>query len=204
MMSAKGLSTALMAGLLFSSFYGRPADSIPQKPIPYLVKPSYLEGMLPPLKGNHISKNFIIDSLTAEVKLLKEQNDSLLLMFNNQFGNVRKLEKEIEQAGEVNKNMEKELDVVRNDNLKSTHTGRILIIFNIIAGIILLVTMIWIINRKKGDFTTSSNAEAKSIPKPVSDLMERKMERIEKLGKLRDKGLLTDDEFLLQKKQILG
>ncbi|MBK7886762.1 MAG: SHOCT domain-containing protein [Bacteroidetes bacterium] len=30
------------------------------------------------------------------------------------------------------------------------------------------------------------------------------MDRIQKLGNLRDKGLLTDDEFNLQKRQILG
>jgi hypothetical protein len=38
----------------------------------------------------------------------------------------------------------------------------------------------------------------------TEDNFEHKLDRIQKLGNLRDKGLLTDDEFNLQKQQILG
>jgi hypothetical protein len=59
--------------------------------------------------------------------------------------------------------------------------------------------------RKKGDDAEPTPAPAGNSRKSVvEENFEHKLERIQKLGNLRDKGLLTDEEFNLQKKQILG
>jgi hypothetical protein len=36
------------------------------------------------------------------------------------------------------------------------------------------------------------------------DPLEQKMDKIEKLGRLRERGLLTDEEFIAQKEKILN
>ena len=50
-------------------------------------------------------------------------------------------------------------------------------------------------------FTTTSKLKVKS---GKDENFDYKLDRIQKLGSLRDKGLLTDEEFNLQKSQILG
>ena len=202
-MSAKVSNTALITGLVLFSFSGISQDTLRKKPVNFIVKPTYLPGMLPDAKSSFpTSKNFIIDSLSSQVGLMNRQNDSLLFLLNDEVTRVRSLEKELASAREANQNLEKELDLMRGDQLQTTHKSSILLIFNVIVAIILLIALIWIFNKRKVD--ESPRQQERTTPKVTADPMERKMERIEKLGKLRDKGLLTDEEFLSQKKQILG
>jgi hypothetical protein len=45
---------------------------------------------------------------------------------------------------------------------------------------------------------------SEGILQTTNDSLDNKLEQIEKLAKLREKGYLTDEEFMVQKKQILG
>ena len=45
---------------------------------------------------------------------------------------------------------------------------------------------------------------SEGILSSTNDSLDSKLEQLEKLARLREKGFLTDDEFALQKKQILG
>jgi hypothetical protein len=153
-----------------------------------------------PLKNRYFLR-LEIDSLSQSIETFKVTNDSLVELIRDQEAKGDELKRINKQLSETNENLTLELEKTKGDQLQTSHTSSILLIFNIIAGIILLVTLIWIYNRKKPD-----ENEEEVIPRVHNnrDHVEAKIDRIEKLGKLRDKGLLTEEEFLSQKRQILG
>ena len=53
--------------------------------------------------------------------------------------------------------------------------------------------------REDDEVSSKSNVKVSK-----DESFDHKLDRIQKLGSLRDKGLLTDEEFNLQKSQILG
>jgi hypothetical protein len=166
-----------------------------------VVKPALLPHMQPQQKTRSVAHN---DTLTIESNDLRSQNDSLLMLINDELANSRALEQQNKQLTETNRNLKNELEAVRNDQLQTSHTSSVLLIFNILAGIILLVSLLWIFTRKRGSPAASDEVPFTGVLRKVPDHVDTRMERIEKLGKLRDKGLLTEEEFQLQKKQILG
>ncbi len=167
-----------------------------------------------PIYGNYERPSYP-DRYSARVAYF----DSL----NNALGNAKRTADSLEnlnitQQGrldsihEANANMEKELSELKKDltgekgaNLQSSHTNSVLFIFNVIIGIILLIALIWMFGRKKSESSRSSaSASSHYSNNNGSEGYDHKLERIEKLGNLRDKGLLTEDEFNFQKKQILS
>lgn len=53
-------------------------------------------------------------------------------------------------------------------------------------------------------FVNGYSGNGSNTAYPAVSPLDHRLERIEKLGNLRDKGLLTEEEFSLQKKQILA
>lgn len=51
---------------------------------------------------------------------------------------------------------------------------------------------------------TKVKISSEGIVTPPNDKVDLKLEQIEKLARLREKGYLTDEEFAFQKRQILG
>ncbi len=194
-----------IAGLILFSAKVEAQDTNRSKPVQYVVKPAYLNNMTPASGARYAgSKNYLMDSLSNEILFQKSQIDSLLLLLNNELSRSQALDNKVAKLSETNENLNNELELTRGDQLKTSHTSTILLIFNILAGIILLVALVWIFNRKKDDPAIAMESEIKTTSRLPVDQLDKKMDRIEKLGKLRDKGLLTDEEFHLQKKQILG
>jgi hypothetical protein len=167
-----------------------------------VVRPAYLPGMINAKQKANVRN---ADSLALELAALKSKNDSLSALLQVSLEEQRNAADALQKAGDNISNLQAELKESKGDQLQTSHTSSILLIFNIIAGIILLVTLFWMYARKK---TSSSEDEEPVMPRSMNgigkDQLETRMERIEKLGKLRDKGLLTEEEFQLQKKQILG
>ncbi len=140
----------------------------------------------------------LIDSLTNQVdQLINEKQRSQ--------DKIRKLEeinrtKEIElkrlktETIKLKRNLEKSID----ENLQLTHTSYVLFIFNILLAVILLIALLWMYMRKK-EATTKNIKTQKVIGNN-----DTKIDLIQKLGSLRDKGLLTDEEFNFQKRQLIG
>ena len=194
-----------VSGLILFSYGFRSQDSLKGQ-FNYKVKPAFLNTMLTHTENRLPgSRSYLIDSLSIENLLLKEQNDSLLLLINNEIGRSQEIEQETAKLKETSENLNKELELTRGSQLQTSHTSSILLIFNVLAGIILLVALVWIFYRKKTDHATAGQtAETINKPRIITDHLDKKMERIEKLGKLRDKGLLTEEEFQFQKKQILS
>ncbi len=154
------------------------------------------------------TRNLLIDSLNTMVLQLKLRQDSLLDLLRSQRESINAAEAERARLSQENKNLQAELDGAMGDNRQSNHTNSILFIFNIIVGVILLIALVWMFLKKKSDPGERVKRTGSYAPSIVhnngSEQFDKELERIEKLGSLREKGLLTDDEFNLQKKQILG
>lgn len=150
-------------------------------------------------------RGMIIDSLISTLDIIRIQQDSMRRLLRQQTTKMEELTAENFKIKEENTNLKSELEDARGDNLQSSHTNSVLFIFNVAVGIFLLIALIWMFMRKKGDDRSESGGGNTSPRKKVvEENFENKLERIQKLGNLRDKGLLTDEEFNLQKKQILG
>ncbi len=106
---------------------------------------------------------------------------------------------------------------VINRNRKLDQSNRILIIFNSVVGILLLTTLIWFlrnIGRKKTSkpktvipFEATSTTVLNQAPATQNNNhlhFENKLQQLERLGKLKEKGVLNDEEFNFQKQQILS
>lgn len=57
--------------------------------------------------------------------------------------------------------------------------------------------------RQANRWSAQAEEEAASAPAPASDVNDQ-MAQLEQLGKLRDQGILTPEEFAAKKQQILG
>jgi hypothetical protein len=175
-------------------------DSLRRPPV--IVKPAYLKEM----QANRAKKTRPADTLQQELIQLRLQNDSLLGLINDELVRSRTVEQQNALLDEEIKKLESELNAAKGEQLQTSHTSSVLLVFNILAGIILLVALVWIFTRRKGGSESVPDTAIRTINNiPASaDPVETRLERIEKLGRLRDKGLLTEDEFQMQKKQLLG
>lgn len=154
-------------------------------------------------------KSALIDSLQNSLMQFSLRSDSLLNTTQQQEALITSLKQQLRQLAEENKNIGNELENANGDKLQSSHTNSILYIFNVLLAIILLIALVWMLGKKKikesekplvnGYSGNGSNTAYNSLPS-----VDHRLERIEKLGNLRDKGLLTEEEFSLQKQQILA
>ncbi|MEP7265661.1 MAG: SHOCT domain-containing protein [Bacteroidota bacterium] len=145
----------------------------------------------------------LTDSLAQEITALRNQNDSLLLLLNDEMSKANLLDTELKDKTEANENLKSELVLSKGNQLQTSHTSSILLIFNVIVAVILLIAIFWFYMRRKNPGSDEEETEVRTVSAAVKDNVETRMDRIEKLGRLRDKGLLTEEEFQLQKKQIL-
>lgn len=147
----------------------------------------------------------LIDSLNNYISQLSIRQDSLQRVLRKQGEAIDETSRKAAQVEEENRRLKSRLEEARGDNLQSSHTNSILFIFNVGVGIFLLIALIWMFMRRRND-----EEGEEQPPHPTKrkingeENFDFKLDRIQKLGSLREKGLLTDDEFNIQKKQILG
>lgn len=150
-------------------------------------------------RGVYFSRTrMFIDSLSMELESSIKARESLNSQNEKLKEKLEALELERNQLLEDKSKLSSDLEEALGDNLQSSHTNSILFIFNIIVGILLLVAIIWMFLRKKSDVNRFKSNDS------ISEESDSRFARIEKLGNLRDKGLLTEEEFIFQKRQILG
>lgn len=159
----------------------------------------------------------------SQLKKAQSEIDSLALVILSQQTQITALNKKIESRDAtiagldtlVNKQkaeiaeLTKELETYRGHNLKLDQSNRILIIFNSIVGFLLLVTLVWFVRnlgKKKSKNNSSGVAQGVNNAASPSGIrnVESKLEQLERLSKLREKGILTEEEFNFQKQQVLG
>ncbi len=148
----------------------------------------------------------IIDSLTAGMEKMQFREDSILRILRQQEEKISSSTAEITSLRDENGKLKARLEDAQGDQLQSSHTNSILFIFNVGVAIFLLIALLWMFLRRKNEEEGTSPAlpRRKAARSGEEENFDHKLERIQKLGSLRDKGLLTEDEFNVQKKQILG
>jgi hypothetical protein len=152
-------------------------------------------------------RSVLIDSLASFVDYILLQQDSLKQIMRSQKERLDSSVASLEAASAENVKLKESLKDAQGDTLQSNHANSILFIFNVIVGIFLLIALLWMFTKKRGDGDDRNvdDATNQKNSRPGQDEnFEYKLDRIQKLGSLRDKGLLTDEEFNLQKSQILG
>ena len=148
----------------------------------------------------------LIDSLSSFVDYILVQQDSLKQIMQSQKERMDSSISALQEVSAENATLQESLKDAQGDTLQSNHTNSILFIFNLGVGIFLLIALLWMFMKKKSDGEREDDeVSSKSNVKVSKDeSFDHKLDRIQKLGSLRDKGLLTDEEFNLQKSQILG
>jgi chromosome segregation ATPase len=151
-----------------------------------------------------------IDSLNY---VIAEYDSSLTeseLTIINKDLSIKELDNDIEQLEGEKKNLKEELDGFYSDNLHLNQSNRILIAFNILVGVLLLVTLVFFLRRmgknKISPPDTKPETDIKAPGKVASNVhmsFEDKLTQLEKLGMLKEKGVLTDEEFNIQKRSLL-
>lgn len=157
-----------------------------------------------------------IDSLHTVIETSRAANEKLSAINNEKESIIGDKDDQIAKLKSVNDDLTRRLSSYKGENLKLDQSNRILIIFNTIVGILLLSTLVWFlrnISRRKASekIKTGSQADVATadinpsgFAKTGNQYFESKLEQLEKLGKLKEKGILNDDEFNKQKQQVLG
>ncbi len=150
----------------------------------------------------------IIDTLSARLDRVSVARDTLLHAARRNDEASARMKEEVARLRTENKTFKDQLEEARGDNLQSAHTNSVLFIFNLVVGLFLLLALLWLFVRRKSDGVNIPAVKKvqvqEEVKAPLEVQFDHKLDRIQKLGGLRDKGLLTDEEFIVQKKQILG
>lgn len=158
----------------------------------------------------------IIDSLNVAVSRLEDEKSSMQEASDKLIARINELEMEVEQLRSDKGELSQQLDGFYSDNLHLNQSNRILIAFNFLVGILLLVSLIFFLRRlgRNKQAGAGSSSEEAQIPQntvnPVRQgaanvhvSFEDKLQQLERLGSLKEKGVLTDEEFNIQKRTIL-
>ena len=151
----------------------------------------------------------IIDSLeliNLQLSFQKNRYDSL---YQAEKFTSAELRDQVIKLDDYRKNLESNATYIKNENLKLNQSNRILIVFNSFVAVLLLVTLIFFLRRMRkkpaGLLPTSPEGIiAGNKSQNISVSFEDKLQQLERLGQLREKGLLSEEEFLAQKQSILS
>lgn len=192
------------------------------------VKPKYTTTMVPQPKKNiekpksvpsvSIKKsNLEIDSLQTVIDQYKTDYTAALRLTKSKDSLLTEMDQKILQLQNSNNDYARKLSSYKGENLKLDQSNRILIIFNSIVGVLLLSTLVWFLRniaKKKPanntpvtpsyEMTSTAEQATLAAAKTNHQYFENKLEQLEKLGKLKERGILTDEEFNKQKQQVLG
>jgi competence protein ComGC len=148
----------------------------------------------------YMSRRILMDSLFALQLRSSRTEETYRTLLNDGKIKIEQLEQQQRAQVEEIKKLTSELEVAKGDSLQSSHTSSVLFIFNIVVAIILLIALLWMFSNKK-----KIEKSPRTINSTIStESLEYRLDRIEKLGSLKEKGLLTEEEFSVQKKQILA
>lgn len=121
------------------------------------------------------------------------------------------LRDQILKLDDYRKKLESNNQNFKGENLKLNQSNRILIIFNSLVAVLLVITLVFFLKRlsRKKANTESESVQATIGIEPSTAStrfasFEDRLMQLERLGKLREKGLLSEAEFVAEKQKILG
>lgn len=145
------------------------------------------------------------DSLSTAVESFKSDYDKLKNENTARQSQLAEADTKIEkQAADINKLL-KAIESYKTIIKETEQQNLILIIFNGAVGFFLVVTLIWLLRKPSKKRTkpangTSAPLKAKTF---LAETHNHYLEQLERLGKLKEQGILTDEEFSSQKQFII-
>jgi hypothetical protein len=119
------------------------------------------------------------------------------------------LRDQILKLQEIKTKVEKNNESFVDENLKLNQSNRILIVFNALVAVLLIISLVFFlkkINRKKTEMNDTDDVSINSEPLANTKFasLEDRLIQLERLGKLREKGFLSEAEFITEKQKVLG
>jgi len=150
----------------------------------------------------------LIDSLQLILARQLEITDSITALHSAEKLATADLRNQLIQLDDYRKKLEDNISSFRGENLKLNQSNRILIVFNSLVAILLITSLIFFlrkIGRKKNPSTEVVPQGSLKKVEPVKFTnFEDKLQQLERLGKLKEKSLLSEEEFIVEKQRILG
>ena len=154
------------------------------------------------------SERMEIDSLQQVISMQTAQVDSLHDVIVSEREITAGLREEIIRQDDFRKKLEGNVDSFKGENLKLNQSNRILIVFNSLVAVLLITSLVFFLRkigrRKSATETVRVPANGKQNDQVKFTNFEDKLAQLERLGKLREKELLSEDEFVVEKQKILG
>ena len=151
-----------------------------------------------------------IDSLQNTVAGLNQKLYKKDSLYKAEKYTTAELRDRILKMEQEQKSLEASKTDVEGENLKLNQSNRILIIFNSVVAVLLVITLIFVIKRAGKKLPLPATATparpkvSESLPVNKLATFEDKLAQLEKLGELKEKGILSDEEFQNEKQRILG
>lgn len=162
----------------------------------------------------------IIDSLETMTKMQKNVLDSLDHLYSLSNSEIASSEENLALLNDNYIALSNNYSSLKDHAAELEKHNKQMIIYIAIVGIVLLSLLIYyiaaFIRRRKRNVSIEASADhtiasykpitgfsSAAYTSNITNVLDVKLEQIEKLGKLRDKGLISDQEFDAQKQQIL-
>jgi hypothetical protein len=149
----------------------------------------------------------VIDSLEQVIDGKNSSLDSLDALFEAEKLVTADLREQLIKLDDYRKKLETNVSSFKGENLKLNQSNRILIVFNSLVAVLLIISLVFFlrkIGRQKNAPSPSGSVAAKPGEQMKFTSFEDKLMQLERLGKLREKELLSEDEFMVEKQKILG
>lgn len=152
---------------------------------------------------------FVIDSLVMELEALNAKYYSVDSLYKAEKFTTAELRDQVIKLDDYRLKLEETISSFKGENLKLNQSNRILIVFNSMVAVLLIISLVFFLKKlgKKNKATSpvslNESTDQKSKAVPMLSL-EDKLQQLERLGKLKEKGLLSESEFVNEKQQILG
>ena len=171
------------------------------------VKPVAKSSRSVSLKVDNSQK--IIDSLELLVVRLQMEVNQLDSFYKSEKLTSADLRDQVIRIDDYRKKLEANINSFKGENLKLNQSNRILIVFNSLVAVLLLVTLFYFLKRMGKKKNSPSADTSNESGQPSSGTInfgtfEDKLQHLERLGALKEKGLLSEAEFLLEKQRVLG
>jgi hypothetical protein len=150
-----------------------------------------------------------IDSLQNVILSLAATNQKLDSLYEQERLNSASLQDKVLKLETYRQKLEGNVSSFKGENLKLNQSNRILIVFNSLVAILLLVTLVFFLRRMGQKKTVTSDSQMVTVLDKVEGPVrfvnfEDKLQQLERLAKLREKGLLSEEEFNSEKHMVLG
>lgn len=157
--------------------------------------------------ASRITDKEMIDSLNSRIAGLEQQVGALESSLQKEQTVSAELRDEMIKLDDYRKKLEQNVATFKGENLHLNQSNRILIFFNAMVAVLLLVTLVFFLRRlgRKGIGHNHTIAKpVNSASPPPAQNFEDKIALLERLGRLREKGLLSEEEFLVEKNRVFG